>query len=357
MRKNKHRDIALEIRRRILSGKIKPEEQLPTRMELERKFKVSRVTMQKAIDSLVKDGTLHARGLCGTFVSKSPREIHHYGLVFHHKPDCNYPWARHWKVILQEAENIFSKAPNSLSVFYGDRYYLNVNGNIDFIEDIRNKRMAGLIFTMHPSLFEGTEIIGDPDIPKITMHPALDCKLPSVSFDSKRIIREIAKYLSDRKHSKTSIVISSRQFYAPGYLDDVVNELKKNGLETHKSWTLGADIFFPQSIANITCLMMRDKNFRPDSIIILDDNLLPCVIEGLHTSKIRIPDDVEIVAMVNFPYNEKLGVPVKMFGFDVSEQLRLSKIKLDAMRQKLPYEKMTSINYVSDTEYAGKRRG
>ncbi|MFZ2655017.1 MAG: GntR family transcriptional regulator [Victivallales bacterium] len=354
MQESKHREIALEIRRRILSGKLKPEEQLPNRMELERKFKVSRVTMQKAIDSLVKDGTLYAKGLRGTFVSKSPREIYHYGLVFLHEPDTNFPWSRHLKVVLREAENIFSKTPCSLSVFYGDKYHLNANGNIEFVEDVRNRRMAGLILTMNPALFEGTEVIGDSETPKVTTSPGQNCSIPSISYDSTGIIGEMAKYLAERNCSKTALVMYSRQHQDPGYLDIVAGELERHGLETSDFWALGADISRPLALRNIIQLMMRDKNFRPDSIMILDDNLIPGVIEGLKASNVRVPKDVELVAMVNFPYDEKLDVPVKMFGFDIPGQLRLIKIKLDAIRQNQKYEKATTIKFVSDTEYESK---
>lgn len=351
MQKNKNRDIALEIRRRILTGKLKPEEQLPTRMELEREFKVSRVTMQKAIDSLVADGTVYAKGTSGTFVSKCPMEIYHYGLVFHHKPDADRPWSRQWKIILQEAEKLFSKTPYRLSVFYGDKYYLNANGNADFIENIRDKRMAGLILTMSPEFFEGSEIIGDPEIPKLTIIPGKDTTFPSVIQDSSGMLKDMARHLSDMNRKKTSLIMYSRQFHEPSYLEDAVKELKKAGIETHDFWIHGVDILHPKSGANITRLMMRDEKFRPDSIIILDDNLIPGVIKGLHESNLHIPDDVELVAMANFPYNEKLKAPVKMFGFNIPEQLRLAKIKLDAMRQGMKYEKKTIIKYVSNTEF------
>jgi DNA-binding LacI/PurR family transcriptional regulator len=217
--------------------------------------------------------------------------------------------------------------------------------------------MAGLIFTTPPKLFEGTEIIEDSEIPKLSIGPGPVYKLPSVSQDFTGILREMAKYLSEKKRKRTSLLVYSRQLHVPGYLDDAVNELKKHGLETHNFWIHGMDILFPNSGANITRLMMRDKKFRPDSIIILDDNLIPGVVEGLRASKVRIPDDVKLVAMVNFPYNEKLKAPVKMFGFDIPEQLRLAKIKLEAIRQNLKYDKTTTIKFVSDTEYAGKKRG
>lgn len=357
MQKNKHREIALEIRRRILSGRLKPEDQLPTRTELEREFKVSRVTMQNAIDALVKDGTVYARGTSGTFVSKSPMEIYHYGLVFHSKPSYDHPWSRLWKIILQEAEKIFSKPPYSLSVFYGDRYYLNANGNADFIEDIKNKRMAGLILTMNPDLFEGTEIIEDPETPKLTICQTPGRKLPSVIQDSTGMLKDMARYLSGKKCKKTSLIMYSRQLHEPGYLENAIKEIRDYGLETNDYWIHGVDILYPKSSANITKLMMRDENLRPDSIIVLDDNLLSGVVEGLHASNIRVPKDVELVAMVNFPYDEKLEAPVKMFGYDIPEQLRLAKLKLEAMRQNHEYEKSTAIKFVSDTEYskAGKK--
>jgi len=356
VQKNRHREITLEIRKRILSGKFRPEEQLPTRVELEQEFNVSCVTMQRAIVSLVDDGTLYTKGKHGTFVSKFPREIYHYGILFYQKPDNSAgQWLRHWKVILHETENLFTKAPYSLSVFYGDRNQLNANGNAGFMEDIRNKRMAGLILAMTPDYFEGTEIIGDSDTPKVTTSAGPDCQLPSISFDSMNI-GKMAEYLSGRKRSKTAIVVSSRQLYAPSYLDEVVKKLKSHGLETHDFWILGADIFFPKSIVSAATLMMRDKNFRPDSIIVLDDNLLPGVIEGLQAGSACVPRDVELVAMVNFPYDEKLDVPVKLFGFDISELVRLTKIKLDAIRQNLKYEKSTKVKFISDTEYARKRK-
>ncbi len=352
MQKNKHKDIALEIRKQILSGKLRPEEQLPTRMELECKFKVSRVTMQKAIDSLVKDGTVYAKGTSGTFVSQFPSEIYHYGIVFYHKPDYDRPWSKQWKTILRETEKIFSTPPYSLSVFYGDKYYMNENGNADFIGDIRDKRMAGMIFTMNPDLFEGTEIVENPEIPKLSINHRPGSRFPSVIQDSSGILSEMIKYLSERKRKKASLIMYSRQFHEPSYLDDAVKELKKHGIQTCDFWIHGVDILFPKSSANITKLMMRDGNSRPDSIIVLDDNLLPGVIEGLHASKVRIPEDVDLVAMVNFPYDENLEAPVKMFGFDIPEQLRLAKLKLEAMRQNLKYEKTTTIKFVSDTEFA-----
>ncbi len=352
MQKSKCKDIALRIRRLIIAGELKPGEQLPTRTELERKFKVSKATMQKTIDSLVKDGTVYADGTNGTFVSEFPMEIYHYGLVFLHRPSHDRPWSRKWKTLLHEAENLFSKSPYRLSVFYGDRYHLNAKGNANFIYDIRAKRMAGLIFTMDPELFDGTDILQDPEIPIVSIRPKPGCKYASVDWDSTGCLSEMAKYLSLRKHSKTSLLMFSRQFATPGFIDHAVNELKSHGLETHRFLIHGIDISYPESVANIIGLMMNDTELRPDSIIILDDNLLPGVIEGLKSSNIRVPDDVELVAMVNFPYDKVLGAPVKMFGFDIPEQLKLVKQKLDAIRQKNKYEKTTVLKFISDTEYA-----
>lgn len=356
MQKNKHRDITIEIRREILSGKLKPGERLPTRVELEKKFNVSRVTMQNAIDSLVKNGTVYADGTNGTFVSEFPMEIYHYGIIFPHKHSSAQPWSRMWKIILQETQNLFAKPPYSLSVFYGDKYHVAANGNADFIEDIRHKRTAGLIFILDPEYLEGTEIVKDPGIPRVVLHPKPGSRYASVGWDSKGLLGEMAKYLLERKRSKTAVLMFSRQFGNPGDLDRVLGELNKHGLQTAKNMLYGIDIAYPESVVNITSLMMRDKDCRPDSIIILDDNLIEGVIRGIKESGMCVPSDVELVAMVNFPYNERLDVPVKMFGFDISEQLRIAKLKLEAIRQENKYEKTTVLKFISDREYekAGK---
>jgi len=64
--------VASELRERILSRQIQPQEQLPTEHELSREFKVSRITVRRALDILAEEHLIHRRQGKGSFVSPNP---------------------------------------------------------------------------------------------------------------------------------------------------------------------------------------------------------------------------------------------------------------------------------------------
>jgi GntR family transcriptional regulator len=68
------------IRSSILSGQLKYEEKIPTEIELSEIYKISRITVRKAIVELVEEGYLVKKQGKGTFVSKPKieRKIVHF---------------------------------------------------------------------------------------------------------------------------------------------------------------------------------------------------------------------------------------------------------------------------------------
>lgn len=64
----KYTYIANELRKQILSGEYVPNQQLPLEKELCERFKVSKMTMKKALDILVSEGLIIKRRGYGTFV-------------------------------------------------------------------------------------------------------------------------------------------------------------------------------------------------------------------------------------------------------------------------------------------------
>jgi GntR family transcriptional regulator len=58
------------LRRRIVHGKLRPGDQLPTEAELAAQFQISRTTVRLALDALRRDGLLYRRAGKGTFVTE-----------------------------------------------------------------------------------------------------------------------------------------------------------------------------------------------------------------------------------------------------------------------------------------------
>src|SRR5579864_5382498 len=64
-------EIADELRRQIESGELPRERQLPTEVELQKRFSASRNTVRDAVKILVAERLLETRGREGTFVTKA----------------------------------------------------------------------------------------------------------------------------------------------------------------------------------------------------------------------------------------------------------------------------------------------
>ena len=74
-----HQQLSEALRRDIQTGKYASGQKIPTEMELSQLYRVSRVTIRSALDSLVKEGLLVRKRGKGTFValSRMSRNISH----------------------------------------------------------------------------------------------------------------------------------------------------------------------------------------------------------------------------------------------------------------------------------------
>lgn len=64
----KYNLIANDVRKKILEGVYQPNEQLPFEKDFCRMYKVSKMTVKKALDILVTEGLIYKRRGAGTFV-------------------------------------------------------------------------------------------------------------------------------------------------------------------------------------------------------------------------------------------------------------------------------------------------
>jgi GntR family transcriptional regulator len=64
--------VLTELRRRITSGELVANEQLPSRLELASAYGVSHMTVQRAIDQLKEEGFLYSVPGLGIFVKTRP---------------------------------------------------------------------------------------------------------------------------------------------------------------------------------------------------------------------------------------------------------------------------------------------
>lgn len=69
---NAYEKVASDLRERILGGELKAQEKLPTEEELSEEFRVSRITIRRALDILSEEHLIRKKHGKGSFVSPAP---------------------------------------------------------------------------------------------------------------------------------------------------------------------------------------------------------------------------------------------------------------------------------------------
>jgi len=78
----KHRQVFQELRRAVIDGEYRPGEKLPTDSQFSEIFKVSRLTVMRALNDMQAEGLVRRRAGAGTFVSSESEVTPHvFGLL------------------------------------------------------------------------------------------------------------------------------------------------------------------------------------------------------------------------------------------------------------------------------------
>src|SRR6266849_4564392 len=110
--------IIQRLRKQIVESRFPPGSRLPTRNELEGKFKASLMTVQRALSFLESEGFVCSRGRNGTFVSDYPPHLYCYALVFPHHPAREGHWVRFWTALSHEAARMQHRSRRKFEFFY-----------------------------------------------------------------------------------------------------------------------------------------------------------------------------------------------------------------------------------------------
>ncbi len=324
----KHTGITAALRREILDGTLRPGDRLPTREFLEKRFVVSSVTLQRAMDSLVRDGFILSDGRRGTSVATDPPHLYRCGLVFPERPG-RMRWPSYWTALQRVANELPPAAGHTLAVYYGaDRDELST-----LAADVLAHRVAGLIFPVSPYMFRGTPVLDEPGIPRVAVMPAT-ASMPvdvRVDLDGQAFIARALDRL--KAEGCRQIAVITLPNMPPAWFAALDAGLARRRLQTRPYWRLSAGSEAPECARGLAHLLLAVPGQRPDGLIIADDNLVEHVEAGLIDSGVRMPQDVRIVAHCNFPFPTPSPLPVHRLGYDMRELLRQAMAQIGRMRR------------------------
>ncbi len=97
----------------------------------------------------------------------------------------------------------------------------------------------------------------------------------------------------------------------------------KHKLKWHDEWMQGAPLPGTEwARKNVQLLFSANARIRPDALIVADDNLAPAVAAALRKLSVRVPDDLHVVSLCNYPTIPKVDLDFEWVGYDLFQVLQ-----------------------------------
>ncbi len=340
-----HRSISDDLRRRIVAGEFPAGSRLPIRTELERQFEASPTTVQKALDSLKREGFVAARGRSGTLVVDSPPHLNRYALVFSFRPERDVSVPQVVTALAHQAAAQVDAAGRRFTCYYIRDPERDRDEYRRLLGDLESHRVAGLFFSSVPGMFLGTPVLQKPGIPRVAMMS--QCTIAGVEaiwVDRRGFFTQAFDALHERGCRR--IAVLGPEFIVRGELPDfedfLATELACRGMESRPYWVQLVEPPFPAGATQVVHLLFSGApEARPDGLIVTDDNLVPHAAAGLIAAGVVAAGDngggsVSVVAHCNYPDVTPSPVPMIRIGFSASAMLDTALAGIDIQRTKPP---------------------
>lgn len=329
----KQQHICETLRRQIVQGSLAPGARLPTQVQLVELFQVSGVTVQRALDRLMREGFICTRGRQGTFVTDRPPHLSNFGLVFVDQPVKGKHRSRYHEMLEQQAFRLQQEGDRQITVFNGISGHEDEEAFRQLVADVRAHRMAGLML-VDPDPLEGTAILEEPGIPRVAI---MSYKIeprgcPVVCPDLEGMVDLGLDALIEQGRKRIAVLTTVPLYLLlRQYLREAV---KGRSITVHERWLQIVPHELPDATRNnVLMLMHPGGDERPDGIFVLDDNLAESASSGLVETGTRVPQDVAVVSHCNFPWLTPSVLPVQRVGFDTQQILAEALRVIDLQRQ------------------------
>ncbi|MDB5325248.1 MAG: hypothetical protein JWM57_817 [Phycisphaerales bacterium] len=318
------------LRKEITGGTLSPGARLPTQLQLVERFRVSGVTIQRALDRLMRDGFIITRGRNGTFVAPHPPHLYSYGVVFADGPRVGR--SRYHDLLEHYALRLQRTGDRRVRIFDDITGREDTPGSTELLGLVRSHQMAGLIL-VDGDIFTNTPLLDEQGIFRVAVMSrkveTLGC--PIVYPDMTGMIDRALDLLVARGRRRVATLISVPQDQESGqYLR---HAMVARGLDVYDRWHQIVPHEYPDAVRNNVLLMMSGTGpSRPDALFIADDTLIEPASSGLVAAGVDVPNDVEIVAQCNFPWSTPV-LPMTRIGFDTAHIMETALSVIDTLRQ------------------------
>ncbi|MBM4078062.1 MAG: GntR family transcriptional regulator [Lentisphaerae bacterium] len=321
--------VADRLREKIVKGRWKPGSRIPSRVTLFKELGTCLATLQKAMDQLAAEGFVEVGPRKkGTRVASHPPHLTKYRLVFPYGPD---DWGQFWHA-LEAGARQRSTPQQEFLCFYGLAGHRDIKEYQEIVREVETRRVAGLIFASSADEFLGTPLLDKPGLPRVAITgQGYLPGIPKVEIDLQSFMQQAVDTLVARGRTRIAMLSAS---IAGGMGDLFRRAMSAHGLKSRPAWEQFASRRNPLGARHVMELLMQSgQPERPDGLIVSDDNILTAAGEGLVAAGVRVPEDLHVVALTNFPLLVPSPVAVTRIGFDIPAMLDLLVQRLEQVRR------------------------
>jgi len=325
---HRRQQVLAHLRAAIVAGEYPSGGRLPTRRELEKSLRASRLTVQAVLDRLAADGFVEARGRHGTFMVDQPPHRHRFALVLPPSSPYQAPSlfidALHREVALLEGEH------NHRFVVYPTVDGEHGEGYQGLAEDVRAERLAGIIYVSAVDRF-GLAGLDTIRVPLVAINSGVGVQATVVPNYASFYDLATAEAARQGRRRLAMLTLGSSFAAVQATIGPLMTA---RGLELRRAWFHSLSSGRAGWARNVVELLLAGPPpKRPDLLLVADDNLLTETTEALRELRVRVPEDLTVLAHTNFPWPAPAAVPVVRLGFDVGDLLRACLAQIEALRR------------------------
>jgi hypothetical protein len=288
---------------RIVAGEWCPDERIPTHRELEAQYNASRVTIQRAVDRLIDFDFLATYGRRGTFVPHRPPHLYRFAIIY----GCENPPRNLFKrIFLECCQHELATRDLVANTYFGITSDAPRQALAPIEQALQMRAFAGVVLDQ-PSL-SIVNMVQRADLPAVSLMGKPRAGCPSVSVNSDRFLEMAMARATELRCSRPALLTSPCH-----------SEVQSSVPGIPAEWIQSVAVDHPQWANNVTRLLFdRQRERRPDALIITDDNLsLPACLALLELGH-GIGDDVQVITHCNFPQPQLPFPRAHRLGFDIN---------------------------------------
>jgi len=297
------RQVAEQMRKKIITGEILPGTKLPATSEMATQSGTDVRTVHRALTELVKEGLITRARKIGTYVCERKKDISPIGIYFSEKPERQRGFIQ---ALNKELQELCHERNIATRVWYDQRE--DQSTVLPEIEQaLHDHSINALIATAADS--RHSKWLARLPIPLATLGGSFDS---SVHLDLNQFFEKSIRILREKGITKIGFITALRGDHPA--LKGVASFARSEGVEVKDEWVFRPTEFLRNDyyeFFGFDCFQqLWSQAERPEGLIVYPDEMARGVVMGVMNTQAKVPEELQVVFHKNMEIDYFCHLPV-----------------------------------------------